>query len=125
MFEADPVFPLLARALDTAALRQAVHVANIANAGVSDYHRLEVRLDTPVELSLPSAPGELLQTAYEPNDGALSQDKPRVVSTNDSVRLDQEMALMAKDAIRYQMLLGAFERTTSLLDLAVREGRGG
>ena len=41
------------------------------------------------------------------------------------VRLDQEMAQMAQNAVRFQQLIGAFERTTGLLRMAIHEGRGG
>lgn len=112
MFSTEPLFALLGRAIDTAALRQAVHVANIANADASGYHRLQVQMEAslqPVDAE-PSSP--------------LTQ--ARVVrAADDTVRLDQEMALMAKDAVHYQALLGAFERTIGTLKAAIREGREG
>jgi flagellar basal body rod protein FlgB len=91
-----PVFGVLSRALDVAALEQAVHTANIANAGVPGYHRLEVSFDAQVQRA-----------------------------ADETVRLDKEMALMAKDAARYQTLLSAFDRTVGLLQMAIKEGREG
>jgi flagellar basal-body rod protein FlgB len=109
MFSADPVFALLSRAMDTTALRHAVHVANIANAGADDYHRLEVEV---------SSSSRAMDPMWEPS-------QPRVVrAADDSVQLDQEMAGMAQNAVRYQALARAFERTLELLRLAVSEGRG-
>jgi flagellar basal-body rod protein FlgB len=114
----EPIFALLARALDGAALRQAVHTANIANAGVDGFHRLSVSFDAELERAASSLDAG---SAVEP-DPLL---QPHVVDTGESVRLDQEMALMAKDAVKYQALIGAFDRSVGLLRLAVREGREG
>ena len=46
------------------------------------------------------------------------------MSTHDTVKLDEEMAHVAKNALQYQVLLGAYEKQMSLLQLAVRDGRG-
>jgi flagellar basal-body rod protein FlgB len=97
----NPISALLARALDNAALRQAVHTSNIANAGVEGFRRLDVSFDTVLEGVSPA----------------------HVVTTNQTVRLDREMALMAKDAVQYQALLDAADRSFGLLRLAVREGK--
>jgi flagellar basal-body rod protein FlgB len=116
VFEATPIFAVLSRALDVAALRQAVHSSNLANANVEGFRRLDVSFDAQLQ----SVANATLDAAPE---SAWSDAMPRVMTTNDSVRLDQEMALMAKDAVRYQALLGAFERTTGLLNLAIHEGK--
>jgi flagellar basal-body rod protein FlgB len=103
----DPIFPLLSRAIDVCALRQSVHAANIANIDVEGYRRMEV-----------SFADELRRA----DDAAA----PQVVLADDqSTRLDQEMALMAKNSIEYQALLSAFERSIGMLRLAVKEGREG
>jgi flagellar basal body rod protein FlgB len=110
-----PVFGVLSQALDVAALKQAVHTANIANAGVPNYHRLEVSFDAQVQ-----------RAAAETEDDSEPSSGARVVrSADDTVRLDKEMALMAKDAARYQTLLSAFDRTVGLLQMAIKEGREG
>lgn len=116
---AEPVFSLLSHALDVASLRQAVHTANVANASTEGYQRLEVDFDAQLQLANASLGGES-------NNVDDSFPEARVVTAGDGqVRLDQEMALMAKDALRYEMLLGAVGRTTSLLHLAIKEGREG
>lgn len=113
MFSIDPLFALLSRAIDTTTLRHAVHAANIANAGAENYRRLEVQIGHDDALS-----GNV--------DPAWDESQPHVVrAANDSVRLDHEMAAMAHNAVRHQALVEAFERTTGLLRLAVREGREG
>jgi len=118
---ADPVLAVLSRALDTAALRQSVHVSNIANASTEGYRRLEVI--APAEIARADA-GSPAMNAEEAH--AWSQLEPEVVETGDeAVRLDQEMAEMAQNAVRYQALLGAVERTLGLLRYAAKEGREG
>jgi flagellar basal-body rod protein FlgB len=118
VFEATPIFSLLSKALDHAALRQAVHTANIANAGTENFSRLEVIFD--------SQPAIAASAGMSPGDASFMEvSQPRVVSTGEAVRLDREMALMARDAVRYQALLGAFERATGTLRMAIREGREG
>jgi flagellar basal-body rod protein FlgB len=114
MFEVSPVLELLSRALDNAALRQAVHTTNIANADTPGFHRLGVTFDT-----------QLRAAADAPTEAAAewTSTRPRTVATGDTVRLDQEMALMAKDALRYQALLGAVDRTFGLLSVAIHEGK--
>jgi flagellar basal-body rod protein FlgB len=114
----DPIFALLARALDGAALRQAVHTANLANASVEGFRRLDVSFDSELERARAS-----LDVGTTPEPDALTG--PQVVHTQENVRLDREMALMAKDAVHYQALLGAFDRSIGMLRLAIREGREG
>jgi flagellar basal-body rod protein FlgB len=116
----QPVFGVLSQALDVAALKQAVHTANIANAGVPGYHRLEVSFDAQMQ----RASDEMATASPDGESG--SPDGPRVVrAADETVRLDKEMALMAKDAARYQTLLSAFDRTVGLLQMAIKEGREG
>jgi flagellar basal-body rod protein FlgB len=107
MFSIDPVLQLLSRAIDLSALRHSVHAANIANANAEGYSRIEVAIDGAA-----SAPGE----------AALGE--PRIVTVpGEVVRLDEEMAAMAQNAVRYQTLLGALEKSMSLLRSAARDGR--
>jgi len=117
--DAQPIFALLSRALDAASLKQAVHSANIANANVEGYNRLEVSFDSQLQSA-----SEVLRGDME--DEPLDLPEPHVVPAADSaVHLDREMVLMAKDALRYEALLSAVGRTSSLLELAIKEGHEG
>jgi len=116
VFEADPVFSVLSRALDNAALQQAVHTSNIANASSEKYSRLQVVFDNELQAARLANFGTGDLTDALPT-------RPRVVSTGEAVKLDQEMALMAKDAVHYQALLGAYDRSMAMLRLATREGK--
>lgn len=107
MFSIDPVLELLTRAVDLSALRHSVHAANIANADAEGYSRIAVVIDDAEGGMGPAALGE-----------------PRVETVpGEAVRLDEEMAALAQNAVRYQMLLGAFERTMGVLRSAARDGR--
>jgi flagellar basal-body rod protein FlgB len=121
MFSVEPVWQLLSQRLDACARRQAVYSANIANADVPGYEPLEVDFESQLQsvsgLLDPQSPGasELLQSLH-----------PTVVpAAQGPVELDQQLALMSKNALQYQSLLGAFERSVGLLRLAVLEGKEG
>ena len=119
MLNADPVLALLSRALDAAALRQTVHATNVANVDTEGYRRLEVIYSA--ELQRLNAEGPALDV-NEALDWA--QAEPEVVESAETrVKLDQEMAQMAENAVRYQALLGAIERTLGMLRTAARDGR--
>ena len=113
MFETGPTMEILARAIDACALKQAVYSANIASANVDGYRRLEVLFDAQA-MRAEVAAGGVRQTPLD----------AEVVDTGAAVKLDEEMAIMARNALRYQTLLEAYERSTSLMKLAVHEGKG-
>lgn len=116
----NPTIEALASAIDVSALRQSVYSANIANASVEGYRRMEVTFDDAFaklttqmsDMGMSGAGG-----AHVPTGNA------HVVSTDAAVKLDEEMGLMARNALRYQTLLGAYEKTMGLLRTAIREGR--
>lgn len=117
MLYTTPTMALLERAIDVSALRQSVHASNIANASVDGYSRLEVTFDAALTQAN-------LQTSGSPSSsGTLPLETAAIVSTGDTVRLDEEMAAMAKNALRYQILLNAFERSVGSVRLAINEGR--
>lgn len=111
MLNVDPIMNLLSQAIDASALKHAAHTSNIANVDVDGYQRLEVAVKTTMQSDDPKA--------------LPSIDSKLVNSSESTVRLDQEMALMAQNSVRYQALLGAVEKTMSLLRYAAREGREG
>lgn len=120
MLNPTPTQELLAHAIDVTALRQSVYAANIANANVEGYRRMEVSFDREVErVGLQMARAQGASTA----ESASWTAPVSVVSTNTAVKLDEEIGRMAKNALRYDVLLGALERSMGTLRLAIREGR--
>ena len=108
MLEVSPTTEALARAIDVCALKQAVYSANIANANVDGYRRLEVLFDEQGAIA-----------------GANSAEPQVALAADSTVKLDEEMAAMARNALRYETLLSAYERSTGLLKAAIHEGREG
>lgn len=116
MLTTTATFQVLADAIDRSALRQAVYSANIANANVEGYRRLEVAFDAQVAAAERAFAASATSASFQPQS-------TQVVSTETAVKLDEEVAAMAKNALQYQTLLGAYEKQLSLLRLAVKEGR--
>jgi flagellar basal-body rod protein FlgB len=114
MLTTTPTFEVLADAIDRSALKQAVYAANVANANVEGYRRLEVAFDAQLDTAARAFGAPTTFGGAEPT---------RVVATSTMVKLDEEMALMAKNALQYQTLIGAYEKQLSLLRLAIKEGR--
>ena len=113
MLGTEPIFAELSRALDLVELRHSVYASNIANASTDGYQRMEVVANDAV-------------AAPESDGSGVELPVGEVVPSADAtVRLDHEMAQMSQNAIRFQQLIGAFERTTGLLRMAIHEGRGG
>jgi flagellar basal-body rod protein FlgB len=120
MWSVDPTLDLLSKAVEVAALRHAVHASNIANADIAGYQPLQVTFspEQSVTSGAMGLSGEGVVKA--------SHETPRIVASADSVvKLDQEIAQMSQNALRYQALLGAFERTVDVLRTAARDGRSG
>jgi flagellar basal-body rod protein FlgB len=117
MLYTTPTMALLEHAIDVSALRQLVHAANFANANVEGYSRLAVTFDAALERAN-------LQTSGSPSSsGALPMENTAIVAPGDAVKLADEMAAMAKNSLRYQILLNAFERSVGSVRLAINEGR--
>jgi flagellar basal-body rod protein FlgB len=112
---------LVLRALDAGVMRHAVHAANIANASIEGYQPL--RLDFDEQLA--AARTVLLGRDDAAAKRAVSQLEPQVAAEGAArpVQLDRETALMMENSVRYQALLGALGKSSSLVRLAIREGR--
>jgi flagellar basal-body rod protein FlgB len=112
---------LVLRALDAGVMRHAVHAANIANASVEGYQPL--RLEFSEQLA--AARTALLSRDDAAAKRAVSLLEPQVApeGAGRPVQLDREVALMMENSVRYQALLGALGKGSSLIRLAIREGR--
>lgn len=120
MFSIDPTLALISRDLDACTLRQAVYAANVANVNTAGYQPLEVQFES----SLRAAAGSLRGVPTE-QAPILDAVQPTIVPAGGRVELDQQLALMSQNAIRYETLLSAFEKSTGLLRLAILEGKNG
>lgn len=122
MFQIDPTLALISRDLDACALRQTVYAANVANVNTPGYRPLDVEFESSLR-----AAAQALQGAPAAEQSAvLDTLQPTVVpAASGTVELDQQLALMSQNAIHYETLLGAFERSIGLLRLAILEGKNG
>lgn len=76
------------------------------------------------ESSLQAAAQELQGVPADEQGAILDSVQPTVVpAAATTVELDQQLALMDENAIRYDTLVGAYERSMSLLRLAILEGK--
>jgi flagellar basal-body rod protein FlgB len=122
MLNIDPTLELISRGLDACTLRQAVYSANVANVNTPGYRPEEVRFDAELRAAAQAVRGEPLdeQTAV------LESVRPSVVpSAAPSVEVDQQLALMSENAVRYDTLLNAYEKSMGLLRLAILQGKNG
>ena len=115
MFQTSPTMEIVAQALDTCALRQAAYSANLANHNVEGYRRLEVQFDAQAMRT------EVTNAGMAARDGGTQAS---IVSTNAAVKVDEEIANMVRNEMRFVTLLDAYARSSSLLKMAVHEGRG-
>ena len=116
----NPTIEALASAIDVSALRQSVYSSNIANASVEGYRRMEVTFDD----ELAKLGAQMSDMGMSGAGDARFVSSAHVIATDAAVKLDEEMGLMARNALRYQTLLGAYEKTMGLLRTAIREGKG-
>ena len=109
----------LAAALDAASVRQQVHATNIANANVAGYTPLaasfSARMDALQGGSMWGANRAQLQVSVTPQLDANGQPQ--------SVRIDDEMARVAQNALHYQALVKGLNQYMSTLGSAVSEGK--
>ncbi len=113
---------LVLRALDAASLRHQVHAANVANVSTEGWQRLQVSFED----RLAAAASSLRSRDDSVARRAMAGIEPRVeeAATGDRVGVDEEVAQMVQNSIRYQALLTALSREGALVKLALRDGRG-
>ncbi len=111
----DETSRTLMRALDAAALRHKTIATNIANVETPNYRRREVRFE------------EALQKAL---DGGGALPEPQVVedpapgrADGNNVNIDQEMAELSENALRYEALVQGLAARTDQLQTVITEGR--
>lgn len=112
---------LVLRALDAASLRHAAHAANIANASTEGYRPLRVAFDE----QLAGARMALLDRNDVIARRSLETLRPtaEIESASRRIRLDEEIAAMMQNALRYQALLRAMTKNGAFLQAAIHEGR--
>jgi flagellar basal-body rod protein FlgB len=117
---------LALRALDTAALRHAAYSRNVANANVPGYQPLQVSFEDQLNLVRENVLGRNNEASVR---RSLANIEPRLEqkvqddgNTSEQVRLDTEVANMMQNAVWYQSLLTALNKSNGILRTAIRGG---
>lgn len=111
----------VASALDRAALRQQVGAANIANANVGGYIAKRVEFDAHMAAmgwTAPQATGIASLPA-----GVTIRDRLDNDGLPQPVQLDQEVAELSQNSLRFQALTKALGKQFSTLAVAVADGK--
>ncbi|AEI44347.1 flagellar basal body rod protein FlgB [Paenibacillus mucilaginosus] len=110
-----PGFNLLERSLDAAALRQKVIADNVANVDTPNFKRSDVRFEELLqqEMNGGGLVGRRTNAKHIPIGQASSAGTPQIVQDSqtmmnnnlNNVDIDYEMALMAKNQLRYNVMV--------------------
>ncbi len=114
----------LSAALDAAARQHAVTATNIANAGSAGFAPLRLAFDEHMAAARAALHerGGLDPAALEILRG-LREVVPEAAEGAGAVRLDVEMAQLARNAVHFQALTQGVARHLSILALAAADGR--
>lgn len=118
---------LVGMALDASLLRQQAIATNIANANSQGYIPVRVSFED----QLASASNALLDRSHDVASMAELKDiEPRLetavsneAGVGPKVQLDQEVARLMQNVIHYEALLAGLSKRTSILQMAINEGR--
>ena len=123
----DTTFRTLDLALGAAGKRQEVLANNLANVNTPGYKRLDVNFDGALAKALDAQRGGNVD-----DDNALSQLSPKVTTDanavsvradGNSVDVDQEMAFLAENNIRYNALVQLSQKKLEGLKYVIADGR--
>lgn len=115
---------IIKAALDTSLVRHATISGNIANANTQGFVPMRVSFENQLAteksalINRQVGPAELerlrtFQPRVEPGDG----------NVGGKVLLDMEMVNLSKNTLHYQALLKAMGKYTSIVNMAINEGR--
>lgn len=119
----SPISPLtqqlVSLALDAATLRQGVHASNIAMANAPGHQAQAVSFEDHLEQVR-----DALASGRAPSMHHLAGAAAQVVpGESTAVRVDQEVASIARNAVHFQALTTLLSRHYGTLDVAIQGGR--
>jgi flagellar basal-body rod protein FlgB len=112
---------LLGLALDAAVMRQQALAQNIANVNTPGYRRLSVNFEARMAAAADAASGG--PRAVDPATLRPFVEVAGTGAADTGVELDTEVAAMAENTLRHQVLLKALGKHLGLIALAVTEGK--
>ena len=119
----DVTFQTLDLALGAAGKRQEVLANNLANVNTPGYKRLDVEFDGMLAKALDSARAGDRRALDELRPGVNTDDAVSVRADGNSVDVDQEMAFLAENNIRYNALVQLTQKKLEGLKYVISDGR--
>lgn len=132
-----PAFKLLERSLDASALRQKVTANNVANVDTPHFKRSDVEFESILRKELEARKyirGYRTHVKHIPiGQPARSDVRPSIVqddrelmmnNNKNNVDIDYEMALMAKNQLKYNLLVQQVNHEFGMLRTSIGGGRG-
>ena len=123
---------ITARVMDLRLQRQNVVMANLANLQTPGYKARRLEFEQELQATLRQGAGKLARTdprhlpvAFDPKSfdpKLLREFRPNVVQGQDSVDLDKEMALLAKNTLLYNALATAMHKNFDGMSKVITEG---
>jgi flagellar basal-body rod protein FlgB len=123
---------LTARVMDLRLERQNVVMANLANLHTPGYRARRLEFEQELQAALKQGAGRLTRTsdkhmpvAFDPDSfdpRLLREFRPSVVQGQDSVDLDREMALLAKNTLLYNALATVIHKGFDGMSKVIAEG---
>jgi flagellar basal-body rod protein FlgB len=119
----DVTFQTLDLALGAAGKRQEVLANNLANVNTPGYKRLDVEFDGMLAKAVDAARAGDRQALDAMRPGVTTDDSVAVRADGNSVDVDQEMAFLAENNIRYNALVQLSQKKLETLKYVISDGR--
>ncbi len=119
----DTTFKALDLALGAAGKRQEVLANNLANVNTPGYKRLDVDFDGMLAKAVDSARAGDAATLDAMRPGVSTDESVAVRADGNSVDVDQEMAYVAENNIRYNALVQLTQKKLETLKYVIADGR--
>ena len=119
----DVTFQTLDLALGAAGKRQEELANNLANVNTPGYKRLDVEFDGMLAKAIDSARAGDRVGLDKLQPGVSTDDSVAVRADGNSVDVDQEMAFLAENNIRYNALVQLTQKKLETLKYVISDGR--
>ncbi|MCW2924451.1 MAG: flagellar basal-body rod protein FlgB [Thermoleophilia bacterium] len=119
----DVTFKTLDLALGAAGKRQEVLANNLSNVNTPGYKRLDVNFDGELAKAVDAARGGDSKSLDSLRPGISTDGSVEVRADGNSVDVDQEMAYLAENNIRYNALVQLTQKKLDTLKYVISDGR--
>jgi flagellar basal-body rod protein FlgB len=116
--------PLLEKALDAYALKNKVIASNIANIETPNYRRVDVAFEKELNQAIEQSTSDVnLSENVKGVEPQIEIDKSKALASGaNNVDIDEEMAELAKNQLRFQMAARLMSQTFQLIDKSITGG---